>query len=271
MKTEIFFNSIYIIESLLANEPQTGTILYNDLLRYKVKPLEGFRTELFRVKNTVDFENAMQSIFKESNYYGIRPYLHFEIHGCKDGIVLENKDLVTWLELYTYFSRINSILRNQLFISLATCYGGYLFNAIDPLKRAPFFGYVGNTHEVSSFEIEVGFYAYFDTLLSTFDLNQAIDALNKENPQLPYPYIFMVSESIFAIASKKIVQQNGNRGFQLAKRKELEKVIRKADPTIRTRFSKAELKALIKKSVRNRPKDIKKLEAYFLFRSDNPY
>jgi hypothetical protein len=62
-------------------------------------------------------------------------YLHFEMHGCREGLMLNSGELLSWEELYQYFVLINSRLQNQLFVSLATCFGAYIINSVDPTKK----------------------------------------------------------------------------------------------------------------------------------------
>lgn len=269
MTHTIFFNKIYVLESLRVGEDQTGTALYQDLLRYMVEKIEHFSAQLIIINSKVQFFAAIDAIYNEIDPMSCRPYLHFEVHGSKEGLVLNSAELLSWDELYNHFRKINFVLKNQLFISLATCYGAYLFNAIDPTKQSPFFGFVGNSVKIYSEETAVGFYEYFERLLETMDLNAAIDALNGANPELPVPYISVVSESVFQIASGKMNEQSKTRQFKLAKRKELEKMARE-DPAIKGRYSKSELKLLIKDRVNRRDKDLKKIKEYFLFKRDSP-
>lgn len=267
-KQTIYFNKIYVIESLNASETQTGTNLYRDLLRVKTQEMDDFSSELIRITDKKSFVAVMDNIAKSTDPISSRPYLHFEIHGSKNGLVLSSLELLSWEELYDHFKRINSFLKNQLFISLATCYGGYLFNAIDPTKRSPFYGFVGSTNPLTSNDIEVGFWEYFDILLEKFDLDEAIDALNRSNPELSTPYISIVSEAIFKIVSDKLNAQTKSRQFQLAKIKELVKRAM-ADPNIRGRYSKAELQIKMKDKLKRRSNDLKILEEYFLFKRDS--
>jgi len=267
MRQTIYFNKIYIIESLKENDKKTGSVLYNDLIRHRVNQMDGFSAELICVDTKPSFMAALKGIFKDTDPNESRPYLHFEIHGSKDGFELTNGESVSWEELYLSFSEINGLLRNQLFISLATCFGGYLFEIIDPSRRAPFFGFVGNTSTISSWEIEIGYYEYFDTLLQTLDLDKAIESLNLANSHSKVPYVPLVSGEIFHHVATKLKAQMKNRKLILSKRKQLEKQAKK-NSKIKLQYSKSGLKDAIKKIVWNYPRQMEVLEQYFLFQRD---
>ncbi|MEX8549429.1 MAG: hypothetical protein V5804_17655, partial [Mucilaginibacter sp.] len=195
MKRLITFDSIFVLQSLPEGDKMTGSNLYNDLLSRRVRQMPGFHTEIHDISDKEVFDNLMNQIKIACSNNDIRPYLHFEMHGCKEGIQLSNRELLTWEKLYNYFVKINEILRNQLFVSFATCYGAYIFQVIDPLKRSPMFGFIGPSDQISADNIEIDFYGYFDVLLSTKDFDLAIEALNNTNHT--NKYVFNTSELIF--------------------------------------------------------------------------
>lgn len=262
MNCTISFNCIYVIESLLKVEEQTGFLLYNDLLRYKAEQSKYFDAELKVVDSKREFYEIFNRINEDVEKRGVRPYLHFEIHGCIKGLVLNNYELVTWDELYCLFLNINILLKNHLYISLATCYGGYLFNAIDPLKKAPFFGFVGTLDTVSSFDLQVGFYEFFETLLSSRDLTAAVSALRNANPDLPVEYISIVSEAIFKHVEEKLY-------MQLITYNTVEELILE-NPLIRKMYTKEQLTVHIHKITDEQIKDIQSFKDYFLHLRDEP-
>ncbi|WGQ08958.1 hypothetical protein QG516_20815 [Pedobacter gandavensis] len=253
----------------MKKEVQTGTLLYNDLLRYKAEQSRYFNAELKVVNSKAEFYQVFTKISEDVAEGKYRPYIHFEIHGNTSGLVLNNNDLVTWAELYHLFLNINILLKNQLYISLATCYGGYLINAIDPLKKAPFFGFVGTLDKVSSFDLQVGFYEFFETLLSTNDLTLATNALRTANPDLPVKYISIISEAIFKHLEKKLYMQFNNRILKLKRQKVLEKLAR-ANPDIRKKYQKKELRDHLRKIAAAQIKDIQSFKDYFLHLRNEP-
>ena len=111
----------------------------------------------------------------------MNPIIHFETHGSVDGICLSNNDIIEWKELQKVFIEINFLCENNLFITMATCYGGYIYKAISPRERAPFWGFVGAFEEVYPYEILFNFSAFYEEFLKSLDFNKAQIALNSAN------------------------------------------------------------------------------------------
>jgi hypothetical protein len=267
MKQTIFFNTIYVIESLSTGEIKTGTNVFNDLLKYKVMQHEGFNAILLIVNTKAEFIAEINGIYDLTDPQMHRPYLHFEIHGCQQGLVMNSGELVSWVELYSLLVRINEMLRNQLFISLATCYGAYLFNAINPFKRSPFFGFVGNVEQIPNGEIEYAFSEYFATLLDELDLDEAIHALNNANPNTPFPYVSLTSSGLYELLCRKMNAKEKVRIVRLATMKRIEKKY-KAVLVAKTKYTKSELRKKIKELYYIRSQSLIEQGAYFRFESD---
>jgi hypothetical protein len=204
-KKEIGFNRIYVIESLDEDESKTGSNLYHDLLRYREYALEHVFAELVMINTKDDFRKLSTKIYNDIIRTSHIPYLHFEVHGCMEGLVLTSGERILWSELYNFCLEINRIVKNNLFVSFATCYGAYIFSIVDPTKPSPFFGYIGSPVEIYSQEIEASYNAYFEALLRSFDFNQAIDALNLANPKGQNRFVCYSSEQIFDIVSEKFI------------------------------------------------------------------
>lgn len=209
IKRQFSFNKIYVIESLFPKETKTGENLFNDLLRWKVEQLDYLNAEYIPVKNRTEFFEFIETVKNEVQNDRILPFLHFEIHGSteKDGLVLNSNELITWLELANRFREINILTKHNLVVSLATCFGAYLYQEIRPVDKAPFWGFIAPWEEVNPIDIEVNFNSFFDTLLSTSDFNYAVTKLNEEN-DLPYQYHFYNAEMVFERILEKYEEES---------------------------------------------------------------
>lgn len=210
IKRQFNFNTIYVIESLSPKETKTGENLFNDLLRWKVEQLDYLNAEYIPVKNRTEFFEFIEAVKNKIRNDGILPLLHFEIHGSseKDGLVLNSDELITWLELANRFREINILTKHNLVVSLATCFGAYLYQEIRPVDKVPFWGFIAPWGTVNSVDIEVSFNSFFDTLLSTTDFNSAITKLNEEN-NLPYQYHFYNAEMVF----ERVLEKYENESY----------------------------------------------------------
>lgn len=241
----------------------TGTNLYNDLLNRRVEQIIGFYAELNDISNREEFDKLMNQISLACSPNHMRPYLHFEMHGCTEGLQLNNGELLKWEELYKYFVKINEILKNQLFVSFATCYGAYIFQIIDPTKRSPMFGFIGPTDEIAVDNIEIDFYEYFNVLLSTKDFDLAIEALN--NTDHPNKYVFNTSELIFNQVNQKLLNLYITPVERSNKIDELVKQAWK-DSNLKDNYTKKQLRRHFSKELDNRPAFMEKVKNHFLFK-----
>lgn len=257
MQRDVYFNSIYVIQSLPPEEKQTGTSLHDDIIRRRTYHFEVLKSELIDVIAKDEFIRTLTELPEMFFDKQVVPYFHFEIHGCKEGLVLKNGELVLWEELRPLLVIINYNIQNNLFISLATCYGAYIFNAIDPLDRIPFYAFVGPPVEVKVHEVEADWESYFDTLLTTRDFTCAINALNKSNTRIPY--VFYTSEQIFDIVTSVFMKLYRDRKSRRIKMLELVKRAKKMTGTT-DKYSDAELRDYFKRYVSNQPKVVKNMK-----------
>jgi hypothetical protein len=269
MESEVYFNRIYVIQSLPAKEKQTGTNLYNDIIRVRAQQnFDYLTTELIDINTKQEFVNALTAIKKAMSTEGIAPYLHFELHGSKKGLSIKDGQLISWYEMYPFLRDINVMVKNNLFISLATCYGAYILEALTPLDRAPFFAYVGPQTPIYVHELEMDWESYFDTLLTERDVNKAIEALNRNHPQTRYH--FLSSQYFLDEVTKKFVATLNNRRARRDKLKALRKRAIKEDPTLRSSYTRERMDAVLKEQINNMPKATLAMKSYFLMQTDEP-
>lgn len=196
-KVELNISGIIVIQSLPSDEKQTGRELYEDT----VKPLCGrinWHSGLIDIESKAQFMMLPEILLKRLLENNLRPFLHFEIHGENSGLglVLSNRELVTWTEVGSVTRSINTTLNNELFISLATCKGAYILKSInDPCMVAPFWGIIGPKAEILLNDVIEDFTAFYTEFLTGFNLQKSIDALNTSN--IRAPYVAMTAEAIF--------------------------------------------------------------------------
>lgn len=193
------FNKIYVIESLDSNkERQTGKELYDDLLKWKEYEHNGkLQAELIQVQSKKELFKNLNRIADDCEKLNIKPILHIEIHGNTEGLSLISGEFVSWPELYDNLSRINSIIGNHLFLTLAVCYGAYLMSQIKLAKPAPFFGFIGSFDKLQVDDLMIRYNEFYKEFFTSFNFHQAIQNLFKANPSVPTDYKFISSEETF--------------------------------------------------------------------------
>lgn len=205
------FNKLYVIESLQIGDKLTGTELYNDLIKWKEFEHNGkLKTQLVSIENKITFFNLLDSIKKECVELKCFPMIHLEIHGSKDhsGLVLKSKELVTWNEIYESLIEINSIIGNNLFLTLAVCHGGYLMQLIKPDKPAPFWGFIGSFDTIGVNDLMIRYYEFYKEFFDSLNLNLAFYKLSNSNPTIPSTYKFISSEETFKNVYNNYLKEN---------------------------------------------------------------
>lgn len=200
------FNKVYVLESLDENKDKlTGKELYDDLLHWKEFQITDFKAEYIAIKDKADFLKTLETIKDDCTTKGHYPILHFEIHGSSDktGLVLKSGELVPWTELYQDLVALNSIIGNNLFITLAVCHGGYIMELIKIENSAPYWGFIGSFDEIKVSDLLIRYNEFYDVFLRNFDLNDAVEKLHKANPTVPSTYRFINSEQTFKNINKK--------------------------------------------------------------------
>ncbi|MTI19563.1 hypothetical protein E1176_00870 [Fulvivirga sp. RKSG066] len=194
------FNTIYIIESLDSDDKKTGELLYHDLLRWKQLQITYFNSELIQVNSRSEFFHGLEQIKSKSGFENY-PYIHFEIHGSKDGFVLNSDEQVTWEEVANRCRELNRICKNNLHVSLATCFGAYILKEIKPFDISPFWGFIGPWEVVKDHDIMVSFQTFFECMftddLQNINLFNCIEQLNYSNANLPWRFNFYNAEQVF--------------------------------------------------------------------------
>lgn len=133
------------------------------------------KVEDIRITSKKAFFRIMKRIKEEIKNIGVLPYIHFECHGCPNGLSLEGKGTIKWSDLSSHLTEINILSKNNLFLSFATCYASHfsmylwkrLSDSTSPSKlRAPFFAMTAPTDETTDGVLEI-YEEYFQTFSET--------------------------------------------------------------------------------------------------------
>jgi len=155
-----------------------------------------------------------------------------------------------------------------LFISLATCYGAYIFNALDPLGRVPFYAFVGPSSEVSEGEVEADWNLYFNELLTTRDFSVAIQALNQSNPRTPY--MFKTSEEIFNAGIDNWIKKYQDENSKKDKMNNLINMFKEGAKN-QNRYPNEMLEQMAMTFINSIPQHAQKIKDYFFKKTDVPF
>jgi hypothetical protein len=183
---------IGVIQSLPIKDAQTGSELYNDVIRRRIDGLQDQSIKMmhsfFNSKSKQEFIDALRYFDANATTIPGGLLIHLETHGSADldGLVLADNSLITWKELIDIFREINIKTCNKLFITMANCNGRFLLNGADPYKKSPYQAYISASTEVSSSEILEKFSILFEHLIGSGDLISAYRALEADKTNFFY-------------------------------------------------------------------------------------
>jgi hypothetical protein len=192
----LYFNRIYIIQSLRTGDKRTGDELLNDIILRRIK---NETAEIRDIATETELYNYLDYI-KENVNKGYLPFIHFETHGYKDGIELSDGTDISWKDLVPYLRQINIQSRNNLFVSMAACKGGNIQFGVKITEPCPFRGFIGPMEDVWELDLLNSYNEFFDTLLQENDFEKAINALNATAKGVKYHH--MNTEAFFDVVIK---------------------------------------------------------------------
>ena len=185
-------NDIYVVQSLPVGDKPTGQELYEDVIKRHIDFLQPEKIKMthfyLEPNNKNNFSESLRYIQSNIPYQQGGILIHFEIHGSnkQDGLILADNSFVSWKELVEFLRPINISTCNKLFITMATCYGRYLYIGVDPFEKSPYQAYVSASREVKTFEVLESFNTLFEILIASGDLIYAY--LEHEKTNSPFYY-----------------------------------------------------------------------------------
>lgn len=210
--SEILRYGVIIIESLPAGNTQTGSLLYNDLLRYRPYVDREFFAEIHKVNTSEEFFYEFQRItdgIDDNTMISI----HIEAHGGEQGLQLASNEIVSWKSLHIVLRAINVKLLGLLPVAIATCYSFPFTWSIDITQRSSFKTVLFTKRDMTEDEIERGFVAYYEHFSNLLDFHKALKAIQNEvNDGDPHwsPFQMMVADWAF----DQISNPDNNPNFQ---------------------------------------------------------
>lgn|SRR5574343_46534 len=200
-------SSIIIIESLFVDDYKTGTELFNDTVKRYIefhKKTE-LRHELHEVSSKDEFVELINTITENIESYPPGLLIHIEAHGASDqsGIIFTDRSLALWKILQDAFISLNVKLNNQLYVSLATCFGRNFYLTVDLNKKAPFRAFISSSKKMTVGEILRDYGYLMEELIETGDLIEAYNKADLKGTNYYYKDArTVVSESFYSIDEK---------------------------------------------------------------------
>lgn len=206
-------HTVLVIESLPSNERQTGTELYADVIaRYAEYHANGdsIYHRFFNASTKKEFQDAIEYIVQNSGYFRKGVIFHIECHGLSDksGLCLADGSSVLWDELKLPLIKVNVALENELYVTMASCYGRYLHETIDISMQAPFSGFLSASEIIWDRETLEDYSTFFEELVKTRDVFIAQELLSRRGSKFYYKDVETMFNELIVTTIKSIKEDS---------------------------------------------------------------
>jgi hypothetical protein len=197
---------IIVIQSLSVTETQSGKELYDDVIVRHIDRLGSEITcQYYNANDDISMSQLLNHINEIAVYVPGGLVIHFEMHGSVDlnGLILANGALVNWDEIISLLRPINIKTNNQLYVTMATCFGRYLYKGVDPYLKSPYSGYISASTEVTITEVIEDFSLLFEQSIEMGNIIEAFLELERQGSNFYYKDSKMTfTESIKTVKDK---------------------------------------------------------------------
>ena len=206
MEDILRFDSIWIAESLGQGDLKTGKRLYEDCLLPAAATNDKLHVFYDFITSADGLQEWLEKVAQEVSVRGRGPILHIEAHGDSYGLQLQDGSTIEWRALKKHLQVINRLMRFNLLVVMAACSGAHLARIVLPTEPSPVWGLVGPVTKVNAVEIEGGFTAFYQALLTESDGRMAVQALYDASPKAKGKFSFVNAEFLFRYAFFKYVE-----------------------------------------------------------------
>lgn len=169
------FNKLFILESLLPTELQTGTELEKRINSWA--PAKGVvcQAVTFQVHTIQDWEIAWNAIYTSIEKMGNIPIIHLEMHGNKTAVGIDKgkNGVIPLMDVFEKVQRANILAQNNVFLSLAVCMGLNVIRSLKVYEPMPFCGVLGSLETLNNDELLENYTIFYKAFLATLNLDKA--------------------------------------------------------------------------------------------------
>jgi len=190
---------VVVIQSLTPGDKKTGKELYEDVIKMRINftqpPILKMTHQYHEVYNKNSFIEMLKFYGINSQYMHGGIVIHLEMHGSDDksGLGLSDGTIILWEELVDLLRVININTKNNLYVTMATCFGRYMYLGVSDEKKSPYSAYISASKKVMPDEIITDFSIVFETLIASGNLVYSYLELEKQGSN----FFYMDSETTF--------------------------------------------------------------------------
>lgn len=170
-------NAVLILDGLGKDDLPTGENLFRQL---QAMDRNGCLCERIQISSRGELFDFLKAVVGRAAA-GLRPILHFEMHGDPTiGVGLgDGGETASWLEICEYFQRVNVLTKNNLGVVMAACFGLYAIEKISIKEPSPFHFLIGSPEEVYDNVINAQMKEFYRTMFRTGLLEEAMKEVDE--------------------------------------------------------------------------------------------
>ncbi|MDE6005929.1 MAG: hypothetical protein K2G67_00005, partial [Muribaculaceae bacterium] len=159
-------------------------MLHNDCILPASKKYPYLSHELALVNSKADLENLFRQIENDRKLCQAGIILHLEMHGDKEaGIQLASGENMDWISLGNYLRRINIATRNNLMVTMATCFGGYVMQTLSAMCEASMYFLLGSFRKEYDIDLLRSYTEFYNELFESLDIASAFRKMREKRPR----------------------------------------------------------------------------------------
>lgn len=161
LNSECACNSIIWISSMPANEQGPTRRMTEDMIGLSQQI--GFIFHRLDVTSVSQLSALFDDLSIHADQYGMRPLIHFDLHGDKDKglLISETGEYASWDMLAICLRKLNTYTRNNLCVIGAACFGIWAIKPIKLHQPTPFFILLAPEEEVTVGFLEENIVAFY--------------------------------------------------------------------------------------------------------------
>lgn len=173
--SKIFFNKLFIIQSLADSDRKTGTELENKINVWAKVNQTPIQAVLFNVETKEEWEATWNGIYTSIRDCANIPIIHLVMHGNENyvGIKKGYGGLVPLSELFDKVRKANELSRNNIFLSMAVCKGLNVIRSLSVSEHMPFCGLLASEDTLSNDESLKNYELFYMSFFTKRNIDEA--------------------------------------------------------------------------------------------------
>lgn len=192
-------NSFYFI--VILEDDKFSKDVYDSIVK-RLCEKERFNCRYFSVRTKGQYQRCFEKISKEVSKMNLWPSIHIECHSSVTGFKIPAmKSALPWSNLRAKLADVNLLCKNNLFVSIAGCFGAHLASEYITKgslenQRAPFFASLAPNDEVSFDNLAIDFKVFFQSIMANRNIDTALEEMNT-NSKSKALYMSMTCVGVF--------------------------------------------------------------------------